>query len=193
MFNQESYVQIPKWIIVFHFIMKFYIKSGSFNLITLGLGEVSYVFPLARLEMSFAPWSLAECGRNSAPFEAVYICLPSQSFYKKAQRTRGASGGSQRGSLRLLQRCGHPFTFIHKTQMNLSEIESDVCFLGLEFLWPWPLQYFLQWAHCICCDLICWMDPFILYKIGFQSLFSSFNFQVSLHRTDIQSFLFIYF
>lgn len=91
---------------LFHFIINFCVKYRSFNLITWsrewGGGAGSVIFPESP-ETFYEEEELAACERKSVPFQGTPICLPSRTFYKRAERTRGSTVRSQKGSLRDLQ------------------------------------------------------------------------------------------
>lgn len=87
---------------LFHFIMNFYVKYRSFNLITLGRewggGELEVSFSLIPLKLFMKRfWQSV---RETQCLSKAHLSLPSQTFYKRAERTRGSTVRSQKGSLR---------------------------------------------------------------------------------------------
>lgn len=113
MFNRDSYVPNPRWLVppslslsLFHFIMNFYVKYGSLNLITwrgegrellnLPSRKTGNIISLGSAESFYDENVLAGCERNTGFFQGVHSWLPSRSFYKKAWRTRASSGRSRR-------------------------------------------------------------------------------------------------
>lgn len=126
--------------------------------------------------------------RETQCLSKAHLSLPSQTFYKRAERTRGSTVRSQKGSLRdlhIILLC----SFIRSKTLGL-KLKTLSVFWVCNCDDSDGYKFFLWWAPGIFCDLTCWTDPSVLYEIQLQTVLCPFNFQASLLRTGIQSFIF---